>query len=255
MEPLRTPLEELPYVHFSPAPPPSASSCKLTCLPFPLRFLVGFAQYVLPAGSVAYIGAVGKDELSESLRAANEKVSFKSQRSRFEFRLRFAERASFFRGLVFCRRESSPPTRSSMDRRLEPVPSSSLVTTGESSYLQLSLLRSSSFLRVDELVADFVPFADPSPPPSEPPSPSLLRISLPLRSRLSSRRPSSSTSEGSSSPTVSSLPSSWLRLLLGLERYVSNSTFLLSRHQCLCSKVGVRERGRGRRWKREMSSR
>ena len=30
-------------------------------------------QYVLPAGSTAYIGAVGKDALADQLRAANEK--------------------------------------------------------------------------------------------------------------------------------------------------------------------------------------
>ncbi|KAL7413967.1 Ribokinase-like protein [Mrakia frigida] len=36
------------------------------------------AAYVLPAGSVAYIGAVGKDDLAESLKAANEKEGVQS---------------------------------------------------------------------------------------------------------------------------------------------------------------------------------
>lgn len=33
----------------------------------------GAKQYVLPAGSTAYLGAVGKDDLANQLRAANEK--------------------------------------------------------------------------------------------------------------------------------------------------------------------------------------
>lgn len=31
-------------------------------------------QYVLPEGSVAYLGAVGNDELQQQLRAVNDKV-------------------------------------------------------------------------------------------------------------------------------------------------------------------------------------
>lgn len=35
-------------------------------------------QYVSPAGSVAYIGAVGDDDLAQQLRAANEKEGVQS---------------------------------------------------------------------------------------------------------------------------------------------------------------------------------